>query len=99
MTLSRTGKDGDDINLELASRWATNICHEYISARKKFPKFRSYHEGIGVLLEEFDELKLEVFRKNADPDAIRNEAIQVAAMALAMIVDFPLPSISEQGIR
>ena len=54
--------------------------------------FNSLHEGMAVLWEEFEELKVEVFRGNTEPRnprAIRAEAIQVAAVALkiARMVD------------
>lgn len=83
----------------LADNLAKEIRDEYTRARQKFPKFRSYHEGLAVLWEEFEELKAEVFLKDFDVEAIRKEAIQVAAMALAMCVDFPLPSTSELGVK
>ena len=73
----------------LAENIGKQVVAEYLSARNNSPAFRSYHEGIGVLLEEFEELKAEVFLKNVNPEAIRSEAIQVAAMALSMCVDFP----------
>ena len=63
---------------------------EYMLARSKFPRgFNSAHEGYAVLLEEVDELKAHVWRKQSerDYDAMRKEAIQVAAMAIAFIVE------------
>ena len=82
-----------------AGQLAGQIVNEYMRARDLHQPFHSYHEGLGVLWEEFDELKREVFLREHNVEAIRLEAIQVAAMALAMCVDFPLPSTSEQGIR
>lgn len=53
-------------------------------AQKTHPKLNSGHEGIAVILEEFEELKAEVWKKEQDRDLaiMRQEAIQVAAMAL-----------------
>ena len=58
---------------------------EYLRARKKFPAFNSTHEGYAVLLEEVDELWNEV-KTNSKALAV-GEAKQVAAMAVAFLVD------------
>lgn len=63
---------------------AVRECH---SARVKFPPFNSAHEGYAVLLEEVDELWAEVKRNPCDGARMREEAIQVAAMALAFIAE------------
>lgn len=57
---------------------------EINSAKDKWPPFNSAHEGFAVLLEEVDELKAHVWtnQKRRDLDAMRNEAIQVSAMAI-----------------
>ena len=49
---------------------------------RKHGTFRSYHEGLGVLLEEVHELSMEIYRKDLgrDPRKLKDEAIQVAAM-------------------
>lgn len=51
-------------------------------ATARYGPFRSTHEGYGVLAEETAEL-LDAIRAN-DLDAIRAEAIQVAAVALRL---------------
>lgn len=58
---------------------------ELDSAMRKFGPFASPHEGYAVILEELDELWVEV--KAHDLDGMREEAIQVAAMALRFLVD------------
>lgn len=51
--------------------------------------FHSAHEGYAVLLEEVDELKEWVWKKDRDrnPIQMKKEAIQVAAMAIRFITD------------
>ena len=65
---------------------------EYKRASKKFPPFRSPHEGIAIIEEEFTELRQEVFTKpvgseEAKKRCIEKEATQLAAMALRFLVD------------
>lgn len=57
---------------------------EGIMGREKWGAMNSAHEGFAVLLEEVDELKAHVWmnQKRRDLEAMRKEAIQVAAMAL-----------------
>ena len=51
--------------------------------------FNSAHEGYAVILEELDELWEEVRKNGArrSPEKMRDEAIQVAAMAMRFVVD------------
>ena len=53
----------------------------------KHPPFNSAHEGYAVILEELDELKAHVWRRQGSRNvpAMRAEAIQVAAMAVKFI--------------
>lgn len=62
---------------------------EYFQARTKFESFNTYHEGYAILLEELDELWEEIKKKDSEFDLtkIRKEAIQVSAMALAIVAD------------
>jgi NTP pyrophosphatase (non-canonical NTP hydrolase) len=54
-----------------------------------YPAFNSAHEGISVLKEEVDELWTEVKVKQGkrNVDNMRQEAIQVAAMAIRFAYD------------
>jgi len=63
------------------------VSMELSSARAKFAPFNSAHEGYAVLKEEVDELWEEIKRKNNSKEAMRKEAIQVAAMAFRFIQD------------
>jgi len=66
------------------------VSQEYQSARRRFPAFHSAHEGYGVLLEEVDELWTEIKSGGTQPQdraRMRQEAIQVAAMAVAFVME------------
>ncbi len=56
-------------------------------AATKFPPFNSAHEGLAVILEEYEELKAEVFKKQYDMVNMRKEALHLGAMALRFIHD------------
>lgn len=68
------------------------VLNEYKRARMPkpqgagFERFHSLHEGYAVLLEEVEELKSEVFRKNNSRHNVHImvECVQIAAMALAI---------------
>lgn len=65
------------------------VGEELARARFKFPEFRSPHEGYAIILEELEELKSEIFKKKdkRDLNKMRNEAMQVAAMAVRFMTD------------
>jgi hypothetical protein len=59
-------------------------------ARRLYPRpFASAHEGESVIREEFSELVAMVRKKPAarDPEAMRAECVQVAAMAMRFAED------------
>lgn len=62
---------------------------EVEQAGAKWPPMNSAHEGYAVLLEEVDELwtHVKTNQKARDLDAMRKEAIQVAAMAVRFAYD------------
>ena len=62
---------------------------ELKSAYSKFPPFKSSHEGYAVILEELDELWDEIKndKKPGSQQRQKDEAIQVAAMAIKFIND------------
>ena len=71
-------------------RAAEDALVEVLRARTLFPAgMNSAHEGYAVLLEEVDELKAHVWmhQRKRNYAAMRREAIQVAAMALAFAVE------------
>ena len=74
------------------------VLQEYTRADALYPSFHSAHEGFAIILEEVDELKAEVWKspKNRDLEAMKTEAIQVAAMALRFLMDvIPTPVLDE----
>ena len=67
------------------------IACEHDLAIDKFPTFRSAHEGLAIIEEEFEELKREVFRKQSERSIakMKQEAIQLGAMAMRFLIDLP----------
>lgn len=70
-----------------------DLAHEaFFEARRAadlFAPFNSAHEGYAIILEELEELKDWVFMKQSkrDPNEMKKEAIQLAAMALRFVHD------------
>lgn len=75
-------------NIEILARDAGEEgIAEYLRTTKKHPKSESLHEAWAVLHEETCELWDEVRKKNLNKIAVRDEAIQVIAMAIKIIVE------------
>jgi hypothetical protein len=72
----------------LVLRFLDDVRREYDRATKKHGMFNSAHEGWAVMFEEVDELWEEVRRRREkrDPEAMRAECVQIAAMALKFVV-------------
>lgn len=63
-----------------------DVLEEFTKATKKHGAFNSAHEGYAVILEEMDELWDEV-KKNGSTKRMKEEAIQIAAMAMRFLHD------------
>lgn len=77
-------------DIERANLAAVDVLQEYLRARQKHAPMHGAHEGYAVILEEVDELWDEVrgWQPNDKrKEAMRKEALQVAAMALAFMVE------------
>lgn len=78
----------------------TAVCIELCAAQASFPPFNSLHEGFSVLKEEVDELWDVVKTKQGRADRpvkAKAEAVQVAAMALRLILDCCEPGSNGYG--
>lgn len=73
-----------DTDLELLDSLVPAVIEEAREGRRKWGANNSAHEAYAVMAEEVDELWawVKTKQKNRDLDAMRKEAIQVAAMAL-----------------
>ena len=66
-----------------------DVHDELADAVTSYGPMASAHEGYAVILEELEELKMEVFKKpvRRSTREMRQEACQVAAMAVRFMVD------------
>jgi len=69
------------------------LCH----ARKKFGPVHNAHEGYAVILEEVRELEAEVFRRDKDLPALRDELVQIAAMCGRLAEDVVDAGVPREG--
>ena len=82
-------KEHEGVRTNRVDKTLSAIKAEMMSASEKYPRFHSVHEGYAVLLEEVEELWDEIKKKRSkrDTEAMRAEAIQVAAMSVRFIYD------------
>jgi hypothetical protein len=66
---------------------AGEIREEALAATLRYPPFHSAHEGYAIIKEELDELWTEVKAKDQNVARMREEAMQVGAMALRFMVE------------
>jgi hypothetical protein len=66
-----------------------DVWTEVERAEERFRPYASAHEALGVITEEFEEFRAEVFRSEADRDyaAMRKELVQLACTAIRAIRD------------
>lgn len=72
------------------------VSDEALRAQSIYGAFTSAHEGYAVLLEEVDELKAEVWKHQRDYDAMRKEAVQIAAMAVRIVLEIADPQVVDE---
>lgn len=82
--------DDNKVSLSHLEDVVSQVVDEYIAATAKFGMFRSRHEGVAIIEEEFLEFRDAAFwphkLKPGDDDAY-TEAKQLAAMAIRYMVD------------
>lgn len=61
---------------------AAEVVAERLRADLRYGAFRSTHEALGVLVEEFDELRAAIHANALE--SVRAEAIQIAAVAMRL---------------
>lgn len=74
---------------ELLDKTVERVKNELAEANTVYGGFRSAHEGYAVIKEEYDELWDEVRKTNPvfhNKEAMKHEAIQLAAMAIKFIM-------------
>lgn len=74
----------------MADPTLAQVAAEADRAAAKYGPFASVHEAIGVLVEEWDELRAAVHAN--DLEAIHREALQVAAVAYRLAAQTADPS-------
>jgi len=63
---------------------------ELSKSRQQHGNIHSAHEGLGIIEEEFWEVKLEIFKKKIDKQLLLKELVQVAAMCNKLAEDIKL---------
>ena len=65
----------------------TSVTDELASANVNFGVFKSPHEGVAIIQEEFEEFKASVFWPNKSDSDMASECTQLAAMAIRFLMD------------
>ena len=81
-------------------KWDRKQTEEAIQAEigradSRYGPFTSAHEGLGVLVEEFDELKIAI--RSNKLESVRAEAIQVAAVAWRIALSLDVASTQDRS--
>jgi transcriptional regulator with XRE-family HTH domain len=93
------GRSNSEDTLMRRTAVASLMVQELKRANKLYgTSFASAHEGYAILLEELDELWDEIKKKHPDQTRLREEAIQVGAMALKFIASLQSWNLAEQGV-
>jgi hypothetical protein len=70
-----------------------DLTDELRRAQDRFAPFHSPHEGLAVIHEEYVELQSHVYGNTGASGEARDEALQIAAMALRYVIDLcPAPA-------
>ncbi len=77
-----TDETWDKINIAMGQ-----IRTELIEAYKAYPDFRSAHEGVALIEEEFIEFRDAAYWPHKETGDEETEATQLAAMAVRYLVD------------
>jgi hypothetical protein len=64
-------------------------------ARKIHPTMKSFHEGLAIIMEEFEEFKAEIFKKQQSKLNIILELAQISAMCQRFAEDLRLASLDD----
>jgi hypothetical protein len=60
--------------------FANLVDDELARSRMLHTSIASPHEGLAVILEQFEHLSTAIFRKDIDPNSVLHELVQLAAM-------------------
>ena len=86
----------------MASTIAEEVKAEIDRAEEASGSFHSLHEGLSVLRAEYKELEDAIFwgvPEDGDTTAVRNEAIQVAAAAMRIVMQISLVPVNLPNVR
>jgi len=95
--MQKSQKTKDLMDWRLLDALQLDVSSELLRATKKFGAFNSAHEGYAVLLEEVEELWEEIKKKPRSQYKMKTESIQIAAMALRLILDC-YPILDKDGL-